>query len=99
MTPALPRRVAAALLLAVPVAIGLGFFVETCGAIHGTPPCGPLSYAAVPFAVLALVLESVIFRSPQNDNVVRLILFLVVYVVAVLICFMVLLLRSPPTRN
>jgi hypothetical protein len=99
MALGLPRRVAIAALVALPVALALALFVEACGAVHGAPKCGVLSYAAVPFVVLALVLESLAFSSPQNDHTVRVLLWLTIYVVAVLLCFLVLWLRSIARRG
>ena len=88
------QRGTIATLLGLPVALGFALFVEKCGAIHGAPNCGPLSYVAVPFLVIALALESLLFSSPQNDHVVRAILWFVVFAVAVLLCFLILWLRS-----
>jgi heme A synthase len=99
MATALLQRVAVAALLALPVALGLAVFVEKCGAIHGPPDCGALSYAAIPFLVISLALESLLFVSPQNDHVVHVILWFVAFVVAILLCLVILRLRSFARRR
>jgi len=93
------RRIAIAAVAAAAMAVAFALLAEKCGAIHGSPRCGPLSYAAVPFTIAALALESLIFGSPQNDQVVRLILWLVASVIAVLIASLFLWLRSSPDRR
>ena len=94
MTRALLRRIATVALIAMPVAFGLALFFEACGAMHGAPKCGPLSYVAIPFVVLSLMLDTLVFSSPQNDLTVRIELWLVAYAVAVLLCILVLWLQS-----
>ena len=93
------QRVAIMALLTLLMALGLALFVEKCGAIHGAARCGPLSYAAVPFLVIALAVESFLFSSPQNDHVVRAILWFVILAVAGLLCLILLWLRSFARRR
>ena len=92
------RRVVFAAGVALPVAVAFAFLIETCGSIHGDPKCGPLSFVAVPFVVGALMLESTVFRSPQPEQVVRLLTWLIAYVVAFLfslVAVWLLSLRNP----
>jgi hypothetical protein len=48
---------------------------------------------------MALVLESLVFASPQNDHTVRVLLWLTIYAVAVLLCFLVPWLRFIARRG
>jgi hypothetical protein len=80
------RRLAYAALLAVPVAIGLIFFVESCGAIHGKASCGPASAVAVPIVVIALVFEGLVFTLPQSDATTRVLVWASAYLIALVAC-------------
>jgi hypothetical protein len=80
------RPLVAIALAAIPVALALVLFFDACGAIHGPPRCGALSYAAIPFVVLDLALESSLFSSPPNDRVVLAGLAVVAYAVALALC-------------
>ena len=94
MLARLPRKLVLAILLAVPVALALTVFVETCGAVHGSPRCGTLSYAAIPVVVGALALEGLAFRSPQSEFTVRVLIWAVTYAVAFVLCFLAVHLSS-----
>jgi hypothetical protein len=92
------RRLASIILVAVPIAIVLALFVEACGAIHGKPNCGPLSFLAVPVVVFALVVEGVLFSAPQNDLTVRMLIWASAYAIALVLCLFVLYL-APLVRR
>jgi hypothetical protein len=87
-------RIAWALVLAVPVAIGLAVFAQNCGAIHGSPRCGGLSTVAVPIVVFALVAEGLMFQAPQGDATIWLLVGGVSFVIAFALCFAVLTVAS-----
>ena len=75
-------------LIAVPISALLVVFANACGAIHGAPACGALSYAAVPLVVLALLLERAVFGTAQSDATVLVLLGVVAYAITVLMIFL-----------
>lgn len=82
-------RLMRAAVLAIPVTIALVLLIETCGSIEGSPKCGPFSYLAVPFVVLSLVLESLLFPSPQPEQFDRLLTWGIAYAVAIALVLVV----------
>ncbi len=67
--------------------------------MHGAAQCGLLSWVAIPFTIAALVLETLVFGAPQGDHVVRMILWLVALVVAIILTALVLWLHARYTRR
>ena len=78
------RPYVAIFLTAVPVSALLFIFANACGAIHGAPACGALSYAAVPLVVMALFLERAFYGAPQSETTVLILVWLVAYLVSLL---------------
>lgn len=75
-------------LLAVPLAVVLFLFAYTCGAIHGAPACGALSYAAAPLVVIALLMERALFDAPQGEGTVLVLLWITAYLVSLVMVFL-----------
>lgn len=80
------HRAAWAAVLALPAAVILTLLVENCGSIHGSPSCGPLSFLAVPLAVLTLMLDSMVFPWLQFEQMHRMLTWVVAYGVAFVLC-------------
>lgn len=76
------RSLLASCLLAVPLSALLSVFANACGAIHGAPACGALSYAAAPLVVLALLIERALYAAPQSEGTVLVLIWGATYVVS-----------------
>jgi len=63
-------------------------FANVCGAIHGAPACGALSYAAAPLVVLALLLERALFDVPQSEGIVLLLIWVAAYLLSLVMVFL-----------
>ena len=75
-------------LLAVPLSALLFAFATVCGAIHGAPACGALSYAAAPLVVLALMIERAVFDAPQSEGTVLVLIWVATYLVSLVMIFL-----------
>ena len=75
-------------LLALLLSVVLFVFANVCGAIHGAPACGALSYAAAPLVVLALLLERALFDVPQSEGIVLLLIWVAAYLLSLVMVFL-----------
>ncbi len=75
-------------LLALLLSALLFVFANICGAIHGAPACGVLSYAAAPLVVLALLLERALFDVPQGEGIVLLLIWVAAYFLSLVMVFL-----------
>lgn len=75
-------------LLALPLSALLFVFASICGAIHGAPACGALSYAAAPLVVLALLIERALFAAPQSEAMVGVLIWVAAYLVSLIMVFL-----------
>ncbi len=75
-------------LLALLLSAVLFVFASVCGAIHGAPACGALSYAAAPLVVLALLLERALFDVPQSEGIVLLLIWVAAYLLSLVMVFL-----------
>ncbi len=75
-------------LLALLLSVLLFVFANVCGAIHGAPACGALSYAAAPLVVLALLLERALFDVPQSEGVVLVLIWVAAYLLSLVMVFL-----------
>ena len=75
-------------LLALPLSAVLFVFANACGAIHGGPACGALSYAAAPLVVLGLLLERALFDAPQSQGTVLVLIWVAAYLLSLVMVFL-----------
>lgn len=76
------RPFLASFVIAMPLSGLLWAFATLCGAIHGAPACGVLSYAAVPLVVIALLIERALFDVPQSEGTVLVLIWAAAYVLS-----------------
>lgn len=75
-------------LLAFPLSAVLFGLATVCGAIHGAPACGVLSYFAAPLVVLGLIIERALFDAPQSEGTVLVLIWIAAYLLSLVMVFL-----------